>query len=68
VVTVISGALGVGLGAGILVIIARIMSPETRITPDSILLGLVAALVVGMLAGYLPARQAALQEPVDALR
>ena len=68
VVTVISGALGVGLGAGILVIIARIMSPETRITPDSILLGLVAALVVGMLAGYLPARQAELQEPVDALR
>jgi putative ABC transport system permease protein len=68
VVTVISGALGVGLGAGILVVIARTMSPETRITPDSIILGLVAALVVGMLAGYLPARQAAQQEPVEALR
>jgi putative ABC transport system permease protein len=68
VVTVISGALGVSLGAGILVVIARTMSPETRITPDSIILGLVAALVVGMLAGYLPARQAAQQEPVEALR
>ena len=68
VVTVISGALGVSLGAGILVVIARTMSPETRITPDSIILGLVAALVVGMLAGYLPSRQAAQQEPVEALR
>ena len=67
-VSVISGAIGVGMGAGILMAIARTMNPETRITPDSIILGLVAALVVGILAGFLPARQAALQEPVDALR
>lgn len=67
-VSVISGALGVGIGAGILVVLARTMSPETRITPDSIALGLIAALVVGILAGYLPARQAARLEPVDALR
>jgi putative ABC transport system permease protein len=67
-VTVISGALGVGIGAGVLVAVAKTMSLETRITPDSIVLGLAAALVIGMLAGFLPARRAALQEPVDALR
>ena len=39
-----------------------------RVTQDSIALGLAAALLVGMLAGFLPARQAARQEPVDALR
>jgi putative ABC transport system permease protein len=67
-VTVISGVLGAGMGAGIIVAVAKTMSPEARVTPDSIVLGLVAALVIGMLAGFLPARRAALQEPVDALR
>jgi putative ABC transport system permease protein len=67
-VTVVSGVLGVGIGAGILVAVARMMSRETKVTPDSIVLGLGAALVVGILAGWLPARQAARQEPVDALR
>ena len=41
------------------------LPPGSRTKP---MLGLVAALVVGMLAGYLPARQAAQQEPVEALR
>jgi putative ABC transport system permease protein len=67
-VTTVSGGLGVALGAGILLAIARTVSPELQIATDSVVLGLLAALVVGVLAGYLPARQAALQEPVDALR
>ncbi len=66
-VTVVSGVLGVGLGAGILVAIAQ-HSPGTAIAPDAVAMGFVAALVVGTLAGFLPARQAARQEPVDALR
>ena len=67
-ITTVSGGLGVALGAGILLAIARTVSPELQIATDSVVLGLLAALVVGVLAGYLPARQAALQEPVDALR
>ena len=66
-VTVISGLLGVGIGAGVLAFVAM-HGGKTRITPDSIVLGLAAALVVGCLAGFLPARQAARMEPVDALR
>jgi len=68
VVTMVSGGLGVALGAGVLLIIARTVSPGSQLATDSVLLGLLAALVVGVLAGYLPARQAAIQEPVDALR
>jgi putative ABC transport system permease protein len=67
-VTLVSGALGVGIGAGFLVVVAKHMSPETRIAPDSIILGFAAALVVGVLAGFLPARRAARLKPVDALR
>jgi ABC-type antimicrobial peptide transport system permease subunit len=64
----IAGAAGVGLAAGLLAIVASTMHPGTRITPDSVLLGVTSALVVGALAGLLPARQAARQQPVDALR
>jgi ABC-type antimicrobial peptide transport system permease subunit len=40
----------------------------TSLAPDSIVLGLIAALVIGVLAGVLPARRASQMEPVDALR
>ncbi len=67
-VTVVSGVLGACLGTAILLAASGHGMPEARVTPDSIALGLAAALVVGVLAGFLPARQAARQEPVDALR
>jgi putative ABC transport system permease protein len=67
-IAVLSGGLGVALGAGSLMVVARTTSPETQLSIDSILIGLVAALVVGVLAGYLPARKAAQQEPVEALQ
>ena len=67
-VTAISGAVGAGVGAGLLAAFAQTGHAQIPLAPDSIVLGLVAALVIGMLAGFLPARRAARQEPVDALR
>lgn len=67
-VTVLSGALGVGLGAGVLALVAGHGGPQAGMAPDAVFLGLAAALLVGVLAGYLPARQAARQEPVNALK
>jgi putative ABC transport system permease protein len=67
-VTVVSGALGVGIGAGLLAAFGRTGHTAIPLAPDSVALGLTAALVIGILAGFLPARRAALQEPVDALR
>ncbi len=67
-VTVISGVLGVGIGAGSLALFASTGHQAIPLAPDSIALGLSAAVVIGVLAGFLPARRAALQEPVDALR
>jgi ABC-type antimicrobial peptide transport system permease subunit len=68
VVTSVSAGLGVGLGAAVLAALGRLTSASATVTPDSILLGIVAALVVGLIAAIAPARQAARQEPVDALR
>jgi len=67
-VTLISGVLGAAVGATVLVVAASHFGPAGRVEPEAVGLGLAAALLVGLLAGVLPARQASRQEPVDALR
>jgi len=66
-VSLISALAGLALGAGVLAT-ARMHGVPAPVAPDSAVIGLAAALAVGALAGTLPARQAARQEPVDALR
>jgi putative ABC transport system permease protein len=68
VVALISALLGVGLGAAALETLGHMSGTGARMTPDSAMLGFVAAMVVGVSAAFFPARQAARQEPVDALR
>ena len=67
-VTLISAVLGIGLGGGVLGALGHLSGGGARMTLDSAILGFFAALVVGVSATFFPARQAARQEPVDALR
>jgi putative ABC transport system permease protein len=67
-VSLVSGVLGIGLGFGVANIAASRMQLPVSITLITVLLGLAAALVVGVLSGILPARKAAALDPVEALR
>jgi putative ABC transport system permease protein len=67
-VTLVSAVLGIGLAAAVLETLGRMSGTGASMTPDSAILGFIAALVVGVSAAFFPARQAARQEPVDALR
>jgi len=67
--TTVSGLVGVGIGAVILGGLSlQGMGSGATMTPEAAALGLMSAILVGILAGLLPARRAARQEPVDALR
>ncbi len=67
-VTLASGILGVGLGLAAANIIARFIDVPVIVTGGSVTLGLVAAIVVGIVSGIVPARRAARLDPVEALR
>jgi putative ABC transport system permease protein len=67
-VTLISAALGTGLAAAVLGALGHMSGGGASMTADSAILGFLAALVVGASAAFFPARQAARQEPVDALQ
>ena len=67
-VTLASGILGVGLGLAAANIIARFIDVPVIVTSGSVTLGLLAAIVVGIVSGIVPARRAARLDPVEALR
>ncbi|GAA4244562.1 ABC transporter permease [Dactylosporangium darangshiense] len=68
VLAVIGGVAGIGLGCLATLIAARTAGNPVAIPPEAPLAGLVAALLVGALAGLYPAARAARLPPADALR
>jgi putative ABC transport system permease protein len=62
------GLLGVALGGGGALLLARRLALEPAVPWPAAALGLVLAVASGVLAGLLPARRAAALSPIDALR
>jgi len=65
---IVGGLIGVGIGIGASMLIARVLTWPVIITPTSILISFGVAAVVGIFFGYYPARKAARLDPIDALR
>jgi putative ABC transport system permease protein len=68
VVALTAGVFGVGLGIMAAVVYGNISEAPMVVTIGSLALGLGAAVLVGILAGVMPARQASAMDPVSALR
>lgn len=64
----LGGAAGVGLGAAITVVYARRQDWTIDVPVEGLGLGVVAALVIGAIAGLYPAVRAARLDPADAVR
>jgi putative ABC transport system permease protein len=67
-VTLVSGLLGIGLGLGAANLVSMFIGLPVIVTTSSVVLGLGAAVVVGIASGIAPARKAARLDPVEALR
>jgi putative ABC transport system permease protein len=66
--SLLGGIVGTGLGAVAAFGVRNGLSFPAQLTPEIAALGLALSLVVGLVAGYWPARQASNLPPVDALR
>jgi len=66
--TVMSGAAGVLLGIVSSYVFSRVLGWPTIIPPNAIVLSFVVSAILGIFFGFYPARQAALLNPIDALR
>jgi putative ABC transport system permease protein len=68
VVTLIGGLLGLGLGAGLTGIVAKVMQMPAVVSPFIATVSLTTAVSVGLVAGLFPALRASRLAPVEALR
>ncbi len=64
----IGGAVGVALGLGIAVSIARTAGWPVLVSPESVFVAVGVSGLVGVFFGYYPARRAARLDPIEALR
>jgi putative ABC transport system permease protein len=72
VIAVIGGVAGVALGEGLIPLLGRVMPDEIPGKPilviSSVWLGIGFSVLVGLLAGMIPALRAVRLDPLDALR
>ncbi|HEY9617949.1 MAG TPA: ABC transporter permease [Microcoleaceae cyanobacterium] len=68
IVSLLGGALGVSIGVGLAFAASRLFQFPFVVSLVSIAAGLTLALVVGLIAGVIPARNAARLDPIAALR
>ncbi|MEO7295849.1 MAG: ABC transporter permease [Candidatus Limnocylindria bacterium] len=66
--SLLGGALGVLLGIGASMLISSLARWPTSVSPQSIVLAFGFSAAVGIFFGFYPARKAADQDPIDALR
>jgi putative ABC transport system permease protein len=64
----LGGAIGVALGAGLTMLLAKLADLTLTITVQYVLLGLAVSGIVGIISGWYPAVRAARLDPVVALR
>ena len=66
--SMMGGAIGVGIGAGLTQLLARVFEINMQITAGYVLLALAVSSIVGITSGWYPASRAARLDPVEALR
>jgi putative ABC transport system permease protein len=68
VLAVAGGAIGVGVGALVTLLLSRIFDISMHITAGYVILSIGVSTVVGVVSGWYPASRAAKLDPVVALR
>jgi putative ABC transport system permease protein len=68
VLAMMGGAIGVGLGALVTLVLGRIFELSLHITAGYVILALGVSTIVGVVSGWYPASKAARLDPVEALR
>ncbi len=68
VMSVIGGAIGIGVGYSGAAVLARFTGWTTAIAPETVLVALAFSAGVGIFFGFYPARKAAALNPIEALR
>jgi putative ABC transport system permease protein len=68
VLSLLGGFAGLGVGAGSVTLLGALLDWSFTLPLDAIVAAVLTSATVGVVFGFLPARRAALLDPIDALR